>query len=43
MGLLTWLWDRVKDYEPEHTEPVAHDCVIVEGKELTADDTEKGQ
>lgn len=34
MGLLTWLWDRVKDYEPEPVEFVAHDIVIIDGKAI---------
>lgn len=44
-NLLTWLRERLfkPAHEPEYSEDVAHDIVIVNGKELTADDPEVRQ
>ena len=45
MGIIAWILERVyrPELEPEYTEPVAHDIVIINGEELTADDPEEGQ
>ena len=45
MGLITWILERIHrpELELEHIEPVAHDIVIINGVEVTADDIEEGQ
>lgn len=45
MGLFAWIRARLNgpEFEPECEESVDHDIVIVNGKELTGDDPEKGQ
>jgi len=45
MGIITWILERIHrpELEPEPIEPVAHDIVIINGVEVTADDIEEGQ
>lgn len=45
MSILTYILERLfkPNLEPEYEEPVDHDIVIINGKEVTADDPEEGQ